>query len=440
MQKSINYNCIEKGFPLSGHRYSADMKKAIRDRFIDILVISIPLFSFIEFKIVGRLFMSETLLICLFPFLIFKFNNRNLLLAPLPKIMVVLLLAWLAGQVATDLIQHTPFADYIRGWAKISVTIINFSMLYILIYGSRRRIVLYAIGLALGGILKFYFNPNIYAVDYPWKFGIGGPLTWLIIIFASSRNVRWFPLRAVIVSLVSVLNLYMGFRSYSGICFLTVVYLFLQWLWNIKGTQRAKLSSKNLFLICIVILIASFIFIKGYGHMARKGLLGEKARQIYEQQSKGDLGLLIGGRSEILVSIRAIMDSPIIGHGSWAKSYRYSNTLIYLKRILGYYPSRYDDLGLIPTHSHLFGAWVEAGILGAVFWIWVISLPIRGMSKLIRTKEILTPFFAFISFLLIWDVLFSPYGAELRIMIPYYIIVTMSILPMRVKKKTCVRW
>ena len=242
-------------------------------------------------------------------------------------------------------------------------------------------------------------------------------------------------MRTVIVSLASMLNLYMGYRSYSGICFLTVMYLFLQWLWSIKGTQRAKLSLKYLLLIGIVILTASFIFIKGYGYMARRSLLGEKARQIYEQQARGDLGLLIGGRSEILVSIRAIMDSPIIGHGSWAKAYSYSNTLVYLKRILGYYPITYDNLGLIPTHSHLFGAWVEAGILGAVFWIWILSLPIRGLSRLICTKDILTPLVAFLSFLLIWDILFSPYGAELRIMTPYYIIVMMSLFQSQVKKK-----
>ena len=437
MQNSINYSRIEKSFPLRQFRYSGDMKIAIRDRFVDILVISIPIMRFVESEIVGRLFLTEMILICLLPILLF--NNRTLLTAPLPKMMMILLSVWLAEQIATDLIRHTPFVDFIRGWAKIAITIINFSALYILTFGKRRRIVLFTIGLALGGILCYYFNPSIYAADYPWKFGVGESLTWLLIIFVCSVKARWVFLRISLIIFAIAVNLYFGFRSYAGICFLTATYVFFQWLCVLKETKKINLSLKNLIVISLVFFAVSFLFLKTYGHMARQGMLGENARQKYEQQAGGELGLLIGGRSEILVSFRAIMDSPIIGHGSWAKDYRYVNELIYLKRILGYYPGQSNELGLIPTHSHLFGAWVEAGILGAVFWIWVLSLPIRGMVMLIGVKENLTPLFVFFGFLLIWHVLFSPFGAELRFIIPYYIVVMMSLLPARSERKHFVR-
>ena len=32
---------------------------------------------------------------------------------------------------------------------------------------------------------------------------------------------------------------------------------------------------------------------------------------------------------------------------------------------------------VIPTHSHLTMAWVESGILGGVFWIYVLGLTFR---------------------------------------------------------------
>jgi hypothetical protein len=402
------------------------------------LVFSIPIMRFVEFKMVGRLFLTEIILICLLPILLF--NNRTLLTTPLPKMMMLLLSVWLAEQIATDLIRHTPFVDFIRGWAKIAITIINFSALYILTFGKRRRIVLFTIGLALGGILCYYFNPHIYAADYPWKFGVGESLTWLVIISVCGVKARWFFLRISIISFAIAVNLYLGFRSYAGICFLTATYVFFQRLWILKDAKKINLSLKNLVVIGLVFFAVSFIFLKTYGHMARQGMLGENARQKYEQQAGGELGLLIGGRSEILVSFRAIMDSPIIGHGSWAKDYRYVNELIYLKRVLGYSPGQSNELGLIPTHSHLFGAWVEAGILGAVFWIWVLSLPIRGMVMIIGVKENFTPLFVFFGFLLIWHVLFSPFGAELRFIIPYCIVVMMSLLPPRSRRKHFVRW
>ena len=437
MQSSAYYSHIEKSLPLRRLRYSRDMQIAIRDRFVDMLVFSIPIMRFVEFKMVGRLFLTEIILICLLPILLF--SNRTLLTSPLPKMMMLLLSVWLAEQIATDLIRQTPFVDFIRGWAKIAITIINFSALYILTFGKRRRIVLFTIGLALGGILCYYFNPHIYAADYPWKFGVGESLTWLVIISVCGVKARWFFLRISIISFAIAVNLYLGFRSYAGICFLTATYVFFQWLWVLKDAKKINLSLRNLVVIGLVFFAVSFIFLKTYGHMARQGMLGQNARQKYEQQAGGELGLLIGGRSEILVSFRAIMDSPIIGHGSWAKDYRYVNELIYLKRILGYYPGQSNELGLIPTHSHLFGAWVEAGILGAVFWIWVLSLPIRGMVMLIGVKESLTPLFVFFGFLLIWHVLFSPFGAELRFIIPYCIVVMMSLLSPRSRRKHFVR-
>ena len=437
MKYLTNYKNSGRIFTSQRFRYKSDFQRVLSEQFVDLLVISIPALTFLELKIVGRLFASEVILICLFPILLF--NKRNVLSAPLPKMMLLLLSVWLVGQVVTDLIRHTPFADYIRGWAKIGITLINFSALYILVFGNRRRIVLYAIGLALGGILCYYFNPNIYAEDYPWKFGVGESLTWLLIITTCGVKARWFLLRISIISFAMAVNLYMGFRSYAGICFLTATYVFFQWLRGLKDAKKIKLSLKNLVVIGLAFFAASFIFLKTYGHMARQGMLGENARQKYEQQAGGELGLLIGGRSEILISIHAIIDSPIIGHGSWAKDYRYADTLVYLKRVLGYYPGQSNELGLIPTHSHFFGAWVEAGILGAVFWGWVLSLLIRGMARLIRTKEVLTPLFAFFGFLLIWDILFSPFGAERRFITPYYIIVMMSLFPPRAKRKNFVR-
>ena len=97
------------------------------------------------------------------------------------------------------------------------------------------------------------------------------------------------------------------------------MFVFLQYLGAGEDTKKLKLSLKSISLVGLASIAATFIFLKTYEHMARQGMLGEKARQIYEQQAHGALGLLIDGRSEILASIHAIMDSPIVGRGSWAK-------------------------------------------------------------------------------------------------------------------------
>ncbi len=57
------------------------------------------------------------------------------------------------------------------------------------------------------------------------------------------------------------------------------------------------------------------------------GFLGEEAQKKNETQSQSRGGILIGGRPEILVSSQAVLDSPILGHGSWAKDPKYTDML-----------------------------------------------------------------------------------------------------------------
>jgi hypothetical protein len=56
-----------------------------------------------------------------------------------------------------------------------------------------------------------------------------------------------------------------------------------------------------------------------YEYGASEGWLGDEAREKYLIQSSGDMGILLGGRTQILASAQAIIDSPVIGHGSRAK-------------------------------------------------------------------------------------------------------------------------
>jgi len=172
-----------------------------------------------------------------------------------------------------------------------------------------------------------------------------------------------------------------------------------------------------------------------YQYAAKSGILGEAARQEYEVQSSGKYGLLLGGRTELLASLPAVYDSPILGHGSWAKDFRY---LIVERRalvLLGYKGaldvSREELIdGLIPAHSYLLQAWVFGGIVGALFWVWLYVLTARVLMRVYPSNVFLLPVGAFMAFSLLWDILFSPYGATSRIVVPYYIVMLATCMSM----------
>jgi hypothetical protein len=78
-----------------------------------------------------------------------------------------------------------------------------------------------------------------------------------------------------------------------------------------------------------------------------------------------------------------------------------------------------SESDLIPTHSYILGAWVEAGFVGAIFWFWVLVLTVRALIATYGIKSTLVPLIAFAAFNMLWDIPFSPFGAEGRLYAAY---------------------
>ena len=398
----------------------------------DLLAFLIPTLQFVQVSLGGQLLGTELALLLLLPFLVVMRGRR--LFQGLPRTYLLLGGLWLVSQIATDLLRDTSVEDYTRGWAKIVIALAAFSALYLLVAGHRRRIVLFAAGFVVGGILTYYINPHIYAEFYRWKFGLGIPLTLALVLLSAAVNIRGLKLLAVgVLAFGTLINFYLDFRSLGAIMALTTAYAILQAFMGRRGRRVTAVRPRQVILLGLIVLAASFATIKGYEYAARQGLLGETAQMKYEMQAGGEYGLLLGGRSEILVSSRAIWDSPFIGHGSWAEDCRYTNLLTQLKNDLGYFLG-VPKTCLIPAHSHIFGSWVEAGVLGAVFWLWVFGLSVRVLLRLYQSNERLAPVVAFFAFFLLWDLLFSPFGAELRYRTPFEVVVMMMFLPVALRK------
>lgn len=176
------------------------------------------------------------------------------------------------------------------------------------------------------------------------------------------------------------------------------------------------------FLLITTLLLGGWSIIVLYSALAESGVLGYDAMQKYETQKSGTYGVLIGGRTEILSSVIAIKDAPFIGHGSWAKNCDYINILTELRRRFGYVQVPNDEDCLIPTHSIFLGAWVEAGILGAIFWLWVGKTALNTLLALAQPNVKFDPLITFYCFLFFWDLAFSPYGATSRFVVTFYFV------------------
>lgn len=382
----------------------------------DVFTLVVPALQFAQFHAIGILFASDLLLLAALPLVlmrsVWRLRQRQI------AIILMLGLAWLFAQVLTDVIRGSQPADYLRGWSKIGLTITHFAVIWILLRNSVRRFVLYGIGVCVGGALVCVTSSNPAVIGNPWKFGFSLPVTLVVILVASwlSKGRRKSLVLFALAGMACV-NLILDFRSLGLICLVTGVYSYFR---TRPQGQRARLGKLQVALIASAVLLSGWGFQQAYEHAAVSGWLGSKALSKYEEQHAGKGGVLLGGRSEILSSGQAILDSPIIGHGSWARDPKYKAIMRERMGELGYKEGYDDGDDLIPTHSFIFGAWVEAGIVGAFFWFWILKLV---ASTILRAsgREPLLPVFAFIAFLLCWDILFSPYGADRRFVATYFI-------------------
>ena len=365
-----------------------------------------------QINLIGLLTYSEVITIVLFGFVgaravIFAFSDKNV------RIILLFLGLYLASQITTDLIRDTQFSDMLRGWSKIAILGLN---LIILAYYSRLKIqnlVWYFWGLSSGLLFQTLFIGT--SVSHLWKFGMGPAVTSLSSL-AVGAGLLPFPGFGLSIAFlgIGVFHLLMNARSLAGFTIITGIITLLPKPY-LRGINPKKIINLQL-AIPLVGAMAVVYFLYSVG--APAGWWGEEAKAKYEMQYSSGKNIILGGRGESVASLVAIGDSPIIGHGSWAKGEKY--VLIYLLSTDVDPDSEvFKDamaLGLIPSHSHLLGAWVEAGILGMLFWLVALRFAISGIMCAVRLTN--TPFRMFIiftMFVFVWDLPFSPFGLDRRL-------------------------
>jgi hypothetical protein len=380
---------------------------------LDICAFVLPAVSFLDITIIGRLIVTEILLLVMLPWL-WRSPDRP----ALPRWFIVLWAGWLLSQIVTDVVVGSAFRDFLRGWAGIVFTFTNFAGIFFLI-ATPKRARLFAFGLAAAGFLGLLFVPQPNAAADPWKWGLAVPVGLVLAAGLSGRAGNRQPWLTVgLFVAFGSLNLMLNYRSLGGISLLTAGYLSLSAVVG-RRESAAHQSTLRAVLGLAFLAMAGLAVLGLYSAAASQGLLGSEAKSKYLLQA-GAFGALLGGRPEALVSTQAILDSPVLGHGSWAKDPVYAKLLADRQKALGYkVTAEYVGTDLIPAHSYLLGAWVWAGFLGAVFWFGVAAVAVWLLGNLYSLQVDLAPLLVLGAILLLWDVAFSPYGLNARIAAPY---------------------
>lgn len=382
------------------------------------VVFGLGLVSATQVQVIGYLSIVELFFAVLTPYFVVT-RWRTLVNSQLQPFLV-LLLGWFISALATDfLYRETELNLALKGaltpllWASALI-----SMYFLL----RERIDLirwFIFGGAISGVIALYiFKPGSMIgleakgggeVEHGFRVlvGVWTTFIWAAVLFLHPH----YPRLAVATILAFALLCFAeGSRSAGAVSLLVAsLILFGRRFLTTGAIFRRKRRRGRLVVLAAAAVLLVFSISEGYRHAVLEGWLGDTERQRYITQSQSKVGIL-GGRSEFASAMFAIADSPILGHGSWAKDekgYRYMGA-----EALGIDVSGLRDTSemLIPAHSHLWGPWISHGLLGFAFWFYVLVYVLKFFVHGIPYAHQYLPFALLLGSNALWDILFSPVG------------------------------
>ena len=367
----------------------------------------------LKLTLVGQIYVGEIMAIGLFltTMLSTRFERWE---AGLLGLAIVLSLV----QVISDLVNATPAASMAKGVAMPLVFVITIVSLSRGFRANESSIGYFLVGASTMLLLQVAFFPNEYQQSNFWKWGGGQACLILGLAFASFFGWRLSkPILVAVAALFIWWSLVNNARSIAVLSILGLVLFFLSrtagWIrlsaTFAKGVPIANLILPLILAIITVNAVAQLAFTQDW----LQDVLPADVHAKFSAQALSDAGLVLAGRSESLISLKAFLDAPLIGHGSWAVDKSdYVQEYLRLRYEVGAteYIS-YSDLDLIPAHSYLMGALVWSGFMGGVFWLVLAN---GVLKRYFRVSSALPLYFHVGLVLFLWDFLFSPFGADGR--------------------------
>ena len=360
---------------------------------------------------VGQISVAEVMLPLLALSLILKQTTKVLFRQRSLKIFLSLGIVMLFGYVLSDLAQGSEFDKYIRGWSRVAVLTVDIISLAIILSRNANHIWWYVMGAGIGGILFSIFFGTFESSASLWKFAYGQQIA---LIAAASAIFLGNKKLALIFLFLASASAFMDSRSLAGFCIVLAIFL-----WVRTGNNIDKIKNVKGFLKAVVIgLIGIGVLFSVLDYT------GSELSDRREQSSRGRFaGLYVG--------MIAISESPLIGTGSWGENTaQYSDMLketirsemSLRKRNQDRLKERYSGETRATTfmaHSQVIQAWMEGGILGALFFLYFGYRLIKALVYvgMYRKYDVLSPVYIWLFINSSWHLLMSPFGGNHRLII-----------------------
>lgn len=343
-------------------------------------------------NLIGDIYLGELLIIQLAILVMVFGRSRALIDLPVFGIFVQTAVLMLAGYIISDLYRDTHPGQFLRGWARVILTSLDFIALAVVVAQDKRNLWWFVLGMAVGSIGQLVVR-GVPMMSAPgWKFGYSTP-----ILYAIACLCYLLPMRtaAVIFAGMGVWNIYMDFRIMGGVSLLIAAVLW------VRSRTPDGLSGYQTLKLIAACLVAG-------------GIVAAALFATQEEFGQRRAGSNIGREAGIVVASRGIIESPIVGYGSWPNDPRLSSLYVEQVQEEGREAS---EAGGFSAHSMILQAWVEGGLLAVLFWIYYGLKMIGGVrySILHRPADGYLPIFLFFLVYGLWHLVMSPFSGPTRL-------------------------
>lgn len=354
----------------------------------------------INLNLIGEVYVAELLLLLVTAGLLVFRGSAGVLSTRTFNAFLVFGLVTFSGYMVTDLVIGTRPEQYLRGWGRVALLVSNVLCLMLIAGQGRRYIWWFILGMGVGGVAYLAATGLPWGV---WKLGYAERVSFIVLALACI-----LPRRLALLLLVAfgVLNIALDYRNFAAVYLLVAGIL---WVRSTRSMQRIS-GIKGYLMLGTAAALALAILVVGF-NMTED--------EYGARRADSNVGRLSG----IIVAVQAIADSPIIGYGSWTVNEEYARMLQeeQAKRLDKSRARRAPNYNvkIFRAHSQILQPWVEAGILGAAFFLYYGYRLVGGARRYILEKPI-DRFSAINLYFVIlgaWHLIASPFGGDKRIMI-----------------------
>ncbi len=304
----------------------------------------------------------------------------------------------LLGYVASDLFRETSADQYLRGWGRIGLLLVDFACLAVITAQDRRNLWWFAAGYGLASVL--YLRLVMHTPVSLWKFGYSYPITMAMACAAYFLRARAAAIGLVLLGIVSV---YYDSRAHAALCFAMGAGLWLRAGKPHVPIRGARVASAAVAALVAVAMTATVMSYFEDAYFAQRRETSNVGRTI---------GLIAGGY--------IITASPLLGYGSWASHPELDVAFDQATRAHLGESARWDGSTItVAVHSQLLQAWVEGGIGGATFFL-VLGVGMAAalyVAAFRRELDYLTPLLFYFLAYGLWHLVMSPFTAPHRLQI-----------------------